>query len=84
MDTTISIDDFEQLLSEEGLPDEALATVTAILSEIRPAAQSFRANSGELLALAVSHSATFKQLTESRQAFFTSVLQMPLFFYTGE
>ncbi|WP_235424016.1 hypothetical protein [Citrobacter koseri] len=84
MDTTISIDDFEQLLHEEGLPDDALATVTAILSEIRPAAQSFRANSGELLALAVSHSATFKQLSENRQAFFASVLNMPLFFYSGE
>lgn len=84
MDTTISIDDFEQLLREEGLPDEELVTVTAILNEIRPAAQSFRANSGELLTLTVSHSATFKQLTESRQAFFTGVLNMPLFFYSVE
>ena len=84
MDTTISIDDFEQLLREEGLTDEALATVTAILREIRPTAQSFRANSGELLTLAVSHSATFKQLAKSRQDFFSGVLQMPIFFCSGE
>ncbi|MGS4268508.1 hypothetical protein [Serratia marcescens] len=56
IDSTISLDEFEHLLSEDSLPDEALTVMRLILNDIRTVKQRFKANSNELFNLAVSHS----------------------------
>lgn len=80
IDSTISLDEFEDLLSEDGLPDEALAVIRQIFSDIRPVTQRFKANSEELVNLAVAHSPTYMALTDERREFFNGVLKLPIFF----
>lgn len=80
IDSTISIDEFEDLLSEDGLPDEALTVMRQIFSDIRPVKQRFKANSNELINLAVSHSPTYATLPDERREFFNGVMKLPIFF----
>ncbi|MEH5143222.1 hypothetical protein [Enterobacter cloacae] len=81
-DSTITINDFADLLEQEDLPQETLQTLLIVLSEISLKADRFEANTGELLALAREHSPTFQQPPADRREFFSSVLCMPVFFYT--
>jgi hypothetical protein len=80
IDSTISLDEFEDLLSEDGLPDEALAVIRQIFIDIRPVTQRFKANSNELINLAVSHSPTYAELPDDRREFFNGVMKLPIFF----
>jgi len=80
IDSTISLDEFEDLLSEDGLPDDALAVIRQIFSDIRPVTQRFKANSNELINLAISHSPTYAALPNERREFFNGVLKLPIFF----
>ncbi|HGM5392025.1 hypothetical protein BSQ98_10450 [Serratia liquefaciens] len=80
IDSTISLDEFEDLLSEDGLPDEALTVMRQIFSDIRPVKQRFKANSDELINLAVKHSPTYTALPEERRKFLNGVMKLPIFF----
>ena len=80
IDTTISLDEFEDLLSEDGLPDEALTVMRKIFSDIRTVKQRFKANSNELINLAVSHSPTYAELPDERREFFSGIMKLPIFF----
>ncbi|MFK3695359.1 hypothetical protein [Serratia bockelmannii] len=64
IDSTISLDEFEDLLSEDGLPDEALTVIRQIFSDIRPVKKRFKANGNELINLVVSHSPTYAELPD--------------------
>ncbi|NTZ47713.1 hypothetical protein FCM30_18400 [Lelliottia aquatilis] len=77
---TITINDFCDLLEDEELPPDALTLILTILSEISLQADSFEANTPELVQLA-QHSPTYLELPADRQAFFASVMTMPVFFY---
>lgn len=80
IDSTISLDEFEHLLSEDGLPDEALTVMRLILNDIRTVKQRFKANSNELFNLAVSHSPTYAELPDERREFFKGIMKLPIFF----
>lgn len=80
--TTITINEFTDLLEMEALPADTLQTLLIILSEISQKKDRFEANTGELLALAQEHSPTFQQTPADRRDFFSGVLCMPVFFYT--
>lgn len=86
LDQTITIEDFADLmaddLAEAELAPDTLEKLLAVLAEIKPHAPSFQANTPELVQLAAQHSATFQALPADRQRFFTSVLSMPVFFFT--
>lgn len=78
--TTITINDFADLLEMEALPPDILQTLLIILSEISQKRDRFEPNTGELLILAVNHSPTFQALSPQRQEPICAVLCMPLFF----
>ncbi|HBQ7493227.1 hypothetical protein [Serratia marcescens] len=80
IDSTISLDEFEDLLSEDGLPDEALTVIRQIFSDIRPVKKRFKANGNELINLTVSHSPTYAELPDERREFFKGVMKLPIFF----
>ncbi|HCR2979566.1 hypothetical protein [Serratia marcescens] len=80
IDSTISLDEFEHLLSEDGLPDEALTVMRLILNDIRTVKQRFKANSNELFNLVVSHSPTYAELPDERREFFKGIMKLPIFF----
>lgn len=80
IDSTISLDEFEDLLSEDGLPDEALTVMRQIFSDIRPVKQRVKANSNELINLAASYSPTYAALPDERREFFNGVMKLPIFF----
>lgn len=82
IDQTVTLEDFTDLLTDEELTPDALECILAVLAEIKPHAVSFQANTPELVQLAALHSPTFRVLPASRQQFFSSVLTMPVFFYT--
>ncbi|ECJ2502734.1 hypothetical protein HB034_004544 [Salmonella enterica subsp. diarizonae] len=82
IDQTVTLEDFADLLADEGLTPEALESVLAILAEINPHKASFQANTPELVQLAALHSPKFQALPATRQRFFSEVLTMPVFFYT--
>ncbi|CCI78515.1 unnamed protein product [Klebsiella pneumoniae subsp. rhinoscleromatis SB3432] len=79
-DTTVTINDFADLLEMEALPAETLQTLLIILSEISLKRDRFESNTGELLILAVNHSPTFQALSLKKQELICAVLCMPLFF----
>lgn len=80
INTTVTINDFADLLELEDLPPETLQTLLLILSEVSLKKDRFKANSGELLILAVNHSPTFQALSPQKQELICAVLCMPLFF----
>lgn len=80
IDSTISLDEFEDLLSEDGLPDEALTVMRQIFSDIRLVTQRFKANSDELINLAINHSPTYASLPDERRKFLNEVMKLPIFF----
>ncbi|HGF3272612.1 TPA: hypothetical protein ACGAHT_004580 [Salmonella enterica subsp. enterica serovar Newport] len=84
IDQTVTLEDFADLLADDGLPPDALEEILAVLAEIKPHAVSFLANTPELVQLAALHSPKFQALPASRQQFFASVLTMPVFFMTPQ
>lgn len=80
LDQTVTLEDFADLVADEGLTSEALEVFLSIIAEIRAYAYSFQANSPELVQLAALHSPTFQILPAGRQEFFASVMTMPIFF----
>ncbi|EPC6177117.1 TPA: hypothetical protein ACNV4G_003325 [Serratia marcescens] len=80
IDSTISLNEFDDLLSEDGLPDEALTVMRQIFSDIRSVKQRFKANSDELINLAVKHSPTYAELPDERREFFNGIMKLPIFF----
>lgn len=81
IDQTVTLEDFADLVADEDLNPEALEVLLSIIAEIRIKADSFQANSSELVQLAAMHSPKFQVLPAGRQEFFASVLTMPTFFY---
>ncbi|EOX8956953.1 hypothetical protein ACPW5J_004335 [Enterobacter hormaechei] len=82
IDQTVTLEAFADLLADDDLPPEALEYHLAILTEIKPHADSFQANTPELVQLAAQHSPTFQALPAQKQQFCASVLTMPVFFMT--
>ncbi|HEN3452048.1 TPA: hypothetical protein U5D73_004562 [Yersinia enterocolitica] len=78
--SNITVDEFEILLTEEEYTDIFLGKMRRILAEIRPAATSFLANSDELIQLAMKHSPTYIALSEDRKESFNNVMKQPVFF----
>ncbi|MCV6862045.1 hypothetical protein MZC50_09060 [Yersinia pestis subsp. pestis] len=82
LDQTVTLEDFADLVADEGLTPEALEAFLSIIAEIRIKAESFQANSPELVQLAALYSPKFQMLPAARQEFFASVMTMPIFFMT--
>ncbi|TDN48063.1 hypothetical protein [Scandinavium goeteborgense] len=82
IDQTTTVEAFADLLADEGLSPEALEDMLAVLAEIKLHTASFQANTSELVELAALHSPKFQALPAERKRFYTSVLSMPVFFYT--
>ncbi|WP_045853553.1 hypothetical protein [Raoultella terrigena] len=80
MDQTITVNDFCDLLEQEELAPEVLELMLLIMSEISLKADSFQANTHELLRLA-QYSPTFLALPAARQQFVAGIMTMPIFCY---
>ncbi|EEE2004515.1 hypothetical protein CI266_004949 [Salmonella enterica subsp. enterica serovar Kotte] len=78
----ITIEEYQELLLRELLPDDILELMIQILTEISSHATEFRANSPELVQLATQHSPTYQAIAEARKTFLSSIMNMPIFFYT--
>lgn len=72
--------EFLQLLEEDGLPENHLATVRKIFAEITQKVNEFGPERGALLALAEAHSPFYQEL-KAEKDFFRGVLNMPIFFH---
>ncbi|HBU8763982.1 TPA: hypothetical protein MDE14_005068 [Klebsiella pneumoniae] len=83
-DQTITLEDFSDILADDGLIPEELERILSILAEISPHTATFHANTPELVQLAALYSPTFQALQAQKQQFCASVLTMPLFFMTSE
>ncbi|EEW2040086.1 hypothetical protein ACPTC0_004668 [Escherichia coli] len=79
---TITIEEYKTLLLRELLPDDELELIIQILTEISFHSTEFQPNSPELVQLATQHSPTYQAISEARKTFLSSIMNMPIFFYT--
>jgi hypothetical protein len=80
---TFTIDEFEEILKEEGLAEDALFLMITILCEIKEYALTFEANSHDLVNKASEYSVTYNRLPDERKESLDGIMNMPIFICYG-
>ena len=80
---TFTIDEFEEILKEEGLKEDSLFLMITILCEIKEYVLTFEANSHDLVNKASEYSVTYNRLPEERKESLDGIMNMPIFICYG-